>query len=797
MALTFGPRRGIYVDIAATQTAAGPLTPIELAHFETCDLLYRSLCTLLYNYVPTSGHPGGSISSGRFVAGILFDALEYDIGDPARADADIISYAAGHKAMGLYSMWALRDEIASVGGAGLLPGETAQRLRLEDLLGFRRNPITSTPLFRKLNAKPLDGHPTPATPFVRLSTGASGVGVASSIGLAIGAADRYGARAPRVHIVEGEGGMTPGRVGEALAAAGTACLGNVILHVDWNQASIDSDHVCRSGDQPGDYVQWDPRELCYLHDWNVIDVPDGRDFQQIIAAQRLALALSNGQPTAIVYHTLKGWRYGIEGKASHGAGHKLCSDGFYEALGELAGGTAASELLPVCAGGERRCLGGADGAAMREQCFWAALLAVRARIAAEPDVAAAFAARLASARQRLEGRARAPRAGAPCAEAAYALAASSAALAPAPSATPDELQLTAGSSTTLRGELGRALNHLNAASGGAFLSASADLLGSTSVTAVADGFSGGFWNAHTNPEGRLLSVGGICEDAIAGVLSGISTYGHAFGVGSSYGAFMAPLGHIAARLHAIGSQARRSVSGEPYRPMFLICAHAGLKTGEDGPTHADPQPLQLLQENFPRGTAITLTPWEPQEIWALLATALAQRPAVIATFVTRPNEPVLDRVGLGLAPAEAAGSGVYVLREPSATPDVTVVLQESAVAYAFVLDTLPLLAEQGIDALVYYVASAELFDLLPEDERRAIFPEARAAEAIGITGFTLATLYRWVTSDAGRAASLHPYRQGHYLGSGPGDVVLAEAGLDGAGQARAIADYVAARAASR
>ena len=35
--------------------------------------------------------------------------------------------------------------------------------------------------------------------------------------------------------------------------------------------------------------------------------------------------------------------------------------------------------------------------------------------------------------------------------------------------------------------------------------------------------------------------------------------------------------------------------------MILVCAHAGLKTGEDGPTHADPQPLQLLQENFPHG----------------------------------------------------------------------------------------------------------------------------------------------------------------------------------------------------
>jgi hypothetical protein len=88
--------------------------------------------------------------------------------------------------------------------------------------------------------------------------------------------------------------------------------------------------------------------------------------------------------------------------------------------------------------------------------------------------------------------------------------------------------------------------------------------------------------------------------------------------------------------------------------MILVCAHAGLKTGEDGPTHADPQALQLLQEDFPRGTAISLTPWEPQEIWTLVAAALAKRPALISAFVTRPNEPVLDREALGLAPPEAA-----------------------------------------------------------------------------------------------------------------------------------------------
>ena len=108
--------------------------------------------------------------------------------------------------------------------------------------------------------------------------------------------------------------------GEARAFAATASLYNVVMHVDWNQASIDSDHVTREGNVPGDYVQWDPRELFYLHDWNVIDVPDGTDYTQILCAQQAAREMTNGQPTAIVYRTTKGWRYGIEGSASHGAG---------------------------------------------------------------------------------------------------------------------------------------------------------------------------------------------------------------------------------------------------------------------------------------------------------------------------------------------------------------------------------------------------------------------------------------------------------------------------------------------
>ena len=64
---------------------------------------------------------------------------------------------------------------------------------------------------------------------------------------------------------------------------------------------------------------------------------------------------------------------------------------------------------------------------------------------------------------------------------------------------------------------------------------------------------------------------------------------------------------------------------------------------------------------------------------------------------------------------------------------------------------------------------------------------------MGITGFTLPTMDRWVRSGFGRNLTLHPYKRGHYLGSGQGEAVLAEAGLDAEGQYRAIRRYVDAR----
>ncbi len=771
--MKFGSRRGVYIRVAEVVDQL-PSPPQDfLKNIEDFDLIYRTLCGILYNFVPQSGHPGGSISSGRTVEALLFSSMDYAMQDPDRKDADIISYAAGHKALGLYAMWALRNELLKQHNEQALPVDEGRQMRLEDLLGFRRNPTQHTPLFRKFKARPLDGHPTPLVPFVKLSTGASGVGVTTSFGLAYGALDYYADQAPSVHIIEGEGGLTPGRAHEAMAAAATAQVSNIIMHLDWNQASIDSDQVCRDGDTPGDYVQWNPLEFAWLHDWNVIYVEDGFDYRQILAAQQLAKDRLNDQPTCIVYRTVKGWQYGIEGRQSHGAGHKFCSPEFYEFLKPFESRFNITFPHPD---GEQ------DDESV-EALFYDFLMLMREVIAANPDMRTHLGERLEQAALRLDALNRNPRDNAPAVDNIYTQD---------PLQTPAELQTAVGSNTTLRASLGNALNYLNRQSGGSILVAAADLYGSTSISAVNAGYDAGFWNAKSNPGSRQLSVGGICEDAMGGLMAGISTFGTGIGVASSYGAFIAPLEHITARLHGIGQQAAREYNGSEFNPFLMVCAHAGLKTGEDGPTHADPQPLQLLQENFPGGITVTLTPWDPNEIWPLLTETLRQRPAVIAPFVTRPNEKILDREALGLPPVNAAIKGVYAMRQADRNSDLyhgTIVIQGSGVTNVFLTDVLPLIDEAGLNLNIYYIASAELFDALPVEEQKAIFPEELAMEAMGITGFTMPTLHRWVRSDQGRAASLHPYRGNRYLGSGQAHKVLEEAQLDGAGQWRAVKAY--------
>ncbi len=745
----------------------------DIEFFEKVDLIYRTLCAVLYNFAPTSGHPGGSISSGRIVQGLVFENMYYDFSDPEREDADIISYAAGHKAMGLYALWAIRNELVKQADPNTLPQDEKFQLRLEDLLGFRKNPTNSTPLFKKFKSKPLDGHPTPLTPFIKLSTGASGVGVGSSIGLAFAAMDYYRNNPPNINIIEGEGGLTPGRVAEAIASAATANLFNVIMHIDYNQASIDSDCVTQEGTKRGDYVQWTPYELFYINEWNIVNVPNGMDFYQILSAQKFVLNSDRTLPTVIIYRTIKGWKYGIEGRKSHGSGHKFASEGYYKTLEEFES-TFNTKMPRMCSS--------QPTPQLIEECFYDTLMTIRKVIKDNPKISETAAKKILNLKKNLDLLGRKKHSQACDVSKAYNLEIK----------TPKELEIKPATEITLREVLANSINYINRITNGSILASSADLYASTSTSNINNGFDDGFYNALTNPNSRLISVGGICEDAMGAIASGISAYGTHIGLTSSYAAFIAPLQHIAARLHCIGQQARHELTGKPFNPFIIVNAHAGPKTGEDGPTHADPQALGILQDNFPDGFLITLTPWDPQEIWPLIAYSLKKRPAVIAPFVTRPPEKVIDRKTYGIEPVEKAINGIYHFIKADTSSkqyNGTVVLQGNGVAVEFIKGVFDEIKKAGFNMNVYYVTSLELFKMLPDIEKEKIYPSTIASHAIGITDFTISTMYYWVRSSYGLKNSLHAFKNSRYLGSGKGEAVLKEAGLDAESQIKTIKEY--------
>lgn len=765
-------KRGIYADVT-DYVAAYPLSQSDKAQLEKLDVLYRALAAVLYNFAPTSGHPGGSISSGRIVQSLLYKQMAYELAEPHRQEADILSYAAGHKALGLYAMWALRNECVRAARPDLLAKEEKDQLRLEDLLGFRHNRAQGTPLFKKFHVKPLGGHPEPLTPFVRTSTGASGVGDASAVGLAIAAFDAYGENCPAVHILEGEGGLTAGRVSETLACAATAQLKNVVFHVDWNEASIESNRVTNDGQHPGDYAQWTPLELFRINDFNVIFVPDGHDFAQVYAAQKLAASMDNHQPTAIVYRTVKGWKYGLEGKASHGSGHKFCSPEFYQTLAE------AEQTFGVTFPRFQ----GEKTPENIEQNYWDVLLTFRRALEQDKALSAYIAGQVEERAASLHAAARKEREGLGDCEKIYTDF--------APEQIPAEFVFTPGEKYTTRGVLGNVLAYLNKHTGGTLLTGSADLYGSTNAGNIAKDFPKGFFNAVSNPLSRELSIGGICEDGMAGVCSGVSSFGRHIGVSSSYAAFLA-FAHVAARLHAIGYQTAHEAGGKP-NTLVLFNGHAGMPTGEDGPTHADPQALQLVQDNFPKGLCLTLTPLEVDEIWPLITSAFRRRPAVLSPFVVRPSYTMFDRAALGVAPALEAVKGVYYLMKPQGEPDGVIFVQGAGAGRVFVEKVLPVLKQEKANLAVLYVTGRELFESLPQEEQDKLVPPQWKQIATGITDFTLPTLDCWLHSDYGRACALYPHKSGSYLGSGPAAKIYEEAGMDGPGQLRAVKEYLALR----
>ena len=244
---------------------------------------------------------------------------------------------------------------------------------------------------------------------------------------------------------------------------------------------------------------------------------------------------------------------------------------------------------------------------------------------------------------------------------------------------------------------------------------------------------------------------------MAALCSGISSFGKHVAVASSYGAFLA-FEHVAARLHAIGVQTAREVGMYP-NTLVLFNGHASLPTGEDGPTHADPQSLQLVQDNFPKGSCITITPLEVDEIWPLVTTAFAKKPAIFAPFVIRPAATYMDRAALGVDSAQTAVQGVYYLHRSKESQAGTVFVQGAGIGRIVVEKILPdVLADKLPDVHIVYVTSRELFEQLPAQEQEKLVSAEQMQRAMALTDFTLPTMDCWLHSQQGRQHALYPHK---------------------------------------
>ena len=215
-----------------------------------------------------SGHPGGSLSAADVMTVLYFDEMNIDPQDPEKADRDRFVLSKGHVAPALYSTLANR---------GYFPVEELKTLRH---LGSR-----------------LQGHPCMQdTPGLDMSSGSLGQGISAAVGMALSA--KLSGESWRTYTLLGDGEIEEGQVWEASMFAGFHKLDNLCVIVDNNNLQIDGPITEVCSPYPID------RKFEAFH-FHVINVEDGNDIEQILAAFREARG-TKGQPTAIILKTVKG-----------------------------------------------------------------------------------------------------------------------------------------------------------------------------------------------------------------------------------------------------------------------------------------------------------------------------------------------------------------------------------------------------------------------------------------------------------------------------------------------------------
>ena len=214
-----------------------------------------------------SGHPTSAMSAADVMAVLLALHLRYDWANPGEPGNDHLVFSKGHASPLLYAMFK---------AAGAITDE-------ELVTGFRRF------------GSRLQGHPTPALPWVDVATGSLGQGLPYGVGIAL-AGRRLDKLPYQVWVLCGDSEMAEGSMWEALDKAAYYGLGNLTAIVDVN----------RLGQRGPTELEWDMdayRRRAEAFGCAAI-VIDGHDIAQI--DQALAAARDAAKPAVILARTVKG-----------------------------------------------------------------------------------------------------------------------------------------------------------------------------------------------------------------------------------------------------------------------------------------------------------------------------------------------------------------------------------------------------------------------------------------------------------------------------------------------------------
>jgi len=254
--------------------------------------------------------------------------------------------------------------------------------------------------------------------------------------------------------------------------------------------------------------------------------------------------------------------------------------------------------------------------------------------------------------------------------------------------------------------------------------------------------------------GRNINFG-VREHGMAGIINGMAYHGGLIPFGATFFVFSD---------YMRGSMRLAALSG---LQLIYILTHDSVGVGEDGPTH---QPVEQLASLRAMPNMTVIRPADANETTQAWRLAIENRTGPTALVLTRQNVPTFDRSGEGMAAAEEAMKGGYILYNGGGNPQIVLVSTGSEVSLAY--DAAKALGNDGIAASVVSIPSWEIFAQQSDEYRNRVLPPALpkvAIEAAVSLGWE-----RWVGNDPAKRTIISVDRFG---ASAPYTRIFEEFGL--------------------